>query len=305
MSIESSRFEEARTAIFETTGEQLVDLWRRYQVKAAKEVFAAEAADKFRRFDGIFTAAIQDVSEAAAPLFEDLFTLGLRNEASIEGSAEQWAENQGLSFLEPHFGEPPRDTTDFDAWFSNGGRSSRQFQEWMYRTIQMKSDSWLAPTWFDARQHQPGEESWLTEERTAELLADRYSDLWLAISSGLEWARQRARVQAASSTPDSTAVVGAEAPVREAEPEVPFHHSPDFRWVSLRGREFTLSVNQSRVVRRLWEAHSANITELHQDSVLEASDILSNRMRDVFKNSPAWTTLVIPGTGKGFFRLNL
>ncbi len=304
---EKGRFDDARNAIYETTGEQLVDLWQRYRRKAENEVFATEAEDdKFHVFDGIFTAAISDVSRMAQTLFNDLFTLALANQSLIDSNAERWATNEILSFLKGELGEPsPFDPSAFDVWFLDGHRASRQFQDWMYRAIQMRwDDEWLAPTWFD-----PGEgsspECYFDAKYTSRLLAERYFDLWSAILEGLEWAGKRAKVEAASSTLSSADVVKTEEPLPLAEIETVFRHTDDFRWVSLRGDEFTLSLNQARVVEKLWEAQRKGIPALHQDSALEGLDIKSNRMRDVFKNSPAWNKLVVAGDGRGFFRLNL
>jgi hypothetical protein len=89
----------------------------------------------------------------------------------------------------------------------------------------------------------------------------------------------------------------------ESTPE--FRHSEDFRTINHQGQEYHLTLNQAQVVERLLAAHENKTPEVHQDTLLVNLGIYSKRVRDVFKNSSAFGTLVIKGERKGNFRLNL
>lgn len=81
-------------------------------------------------------------------------------------------------------------------------------------------------------------------------------------------------------------------------------HSDDFRTVSSRKHEWHLTVNQSRIVERLIAALQRRTPELSQSALLEELDIRSKRLRDLFKSSSAWKTLIVQGERKGTYRIN-
>jgi len=85
-----------------------------------------------------------------------------------------------------------------------------------------------------------------------------------------------------------------------------FHHSEDFRIVTVNGVAHSLTLYQSRAYEKLWKALQNRVPELHQAAILEGIDSCSKRLRDVFKsNMTAYRTLFQPGERKGTFRLNL
>lgn len=108
-------------------------------------------------------------------------------------------------------------------------------------------------------------------------------------------------------TPESAAIVATESLARVEEvAQLPqFAHSEDFRTVNYQGQEFHLTLNQARVTERLLIARENRTSEVHQDTLLENLGIYSKRVRDVFKNSPAFGRLIVKGEKKGTFRLNL
>lgn len=88
----------------------------------------------------------------------------------------------------------------------------------------------------------------------------------------------------------------------EKETEEIFAHSPDYRSVKYNGVQFYLTTNQARVVQFL---HNEKIPEHSQDYILETINVDSKRLRDVFKNHPAWGKLIVKGGGKGIYKLNI
>lgn len=83
-----------------------------------------------------------------------------------------------------------------------------------------------------------------------------------------------------------------------------FQLTKDFRTVKVKQSEYKVSPTQGRVINRMWEYLNKGIHQVHQDTLLEDLGVYSNKMKDVFKNSPLWKSLVRPA-GKGFYRLDL
>ena len=80
-------------------------------------------------------------------------------------------------------------------------------------------------------------------------------------------------------------------------------HSPDFRAVHWSGQDYIFSPTQASVVRQLWEAWEDGNGEVGQETLLEKAGSESSRLRDLFKDHPAWGN-VIKSCGKGVFSLN-
>jgi hypothetical protein len=85
-----------------------------------------------------------------------------------------------------------------------------------------------------------------------------------------------------------------------------FNHSPDYRTVNLRGRGFTLTSQQAKVIEILHRAHAQGTPELSQDYILEEIEG-GSRLIDTFKSSnmEAYKSLITPGGKRGTVRLNL
>jgi hypothetical protein len=84
-----------------------------------------------------------------------------------------------------------------------------------------------------------------------------------------------------------------------------FLHSPDFRSVNLDGHEHSLTGRQAQVVEFLYEMHQNKTPEVSQSLLLEHIESKYTELRYVFKDNPAWGTLVVPGRTKGTVRLSL
>jgi hypothetical protein len=87
--------------------------------------------------------------------------------------------------------------------------------------------------------------------------------------------------------------------------EEDFRHSNDYRTIVYRGRQHTLTANQAHVVKLLHEAHEAGTPDLSQSSLLEELGTPNSRLRDTFKRSELWGTLIVPGGRRGTKRLDL
>ncbi len=83
----------------------------------------------------------------------------------------------------------------------------------------------------------------------------------------------------------------------------PVRHSPDYTCILWGRQTFNLTLTQARVVRVLWRAWKRGTPEVHQATLLEASGSECRQLSSLFKRSPAWNSLVIPGESHGCYRL--
>jgi hypothetical protein len=88
-----------------------------------------------------------------------------------------------------------------------------------------------------------------------------------------------------------------------------FHHSEDFRSVSVGDREFALTPRQAEVIQILYRAHRNRTPELGwaqiRAQLSTKIDSYPERLTDIFKRSDAWKELIVSGRTRGSYRLNL
>jgi hypothetical protein len=84
-----------------------------------------------------------------------------------------------------------------------------------------------------------------------------------------------------------------------------FQYSEDYRWVKWRGQEFGLSEREADVVRLMHQTVKMGIMEVAWRQMQQRLGLQGIRLRDLFKRSGAWGTLIVPGSRKGLYRLNL
>ena len=83
----------------------------------------------------------------------------------------------------------------------------------------------------------------------------------------------------------------------------PCRHSRDFSAVTWHGQFFNFTASQAKIVALLWEAWLNGTPDLRQETLLDAAGSETKRLVHLFKDHPAWGTLIVPGGGKGLFRL--
>jgi 7-cyano-7-deazaguanine synthase in queuosine biosynthesis len=112
------------------------------------------------------------------------------------------------------------------------------------------------------------------------------------------------RKEIAAGDLSSTSLVGLAVSPAES-PNGEFRAAPGFRSVWWRGEQFTFGSKQAQAVELLFEAHQRGTPDIGQDHILVEVESKAGRLRDLFKNHPAWNRLIIRGEGKGIFRLNI
>lgn len=80
--------------------------------------------------------------------------------------------------------------------------------------------------------------------------------------------------------------------------------SPDYRWCSIDGAEFSFTPGQARIVESLHALHLEGIHEVGSAWLLTDLE-LSGRLPDLFRKHPAWGRLIMPGTTRGTVRMVL
>lgn len=92
-------------------------------------------------------------------------------------------------------------------------------------------------------------------------------------------------------------------PEEKSEPS--FSYSNDFRSVNWKGEAFTFTSRQAQIVQILFEAYSGGTPDVGKDYILESLGSSSSRLRDSFRKSKAWKTLIVKGEKQGTYRLNI
>lgn len=95
---------------------------------------------------------------------------------------------------------------------------------------------------------------------------------------------------------------GSEFSAQTEEPT--FAASADYRSVMYKGETHILTRNQSIIVRLLHCNHAAGHPNVGKDRLLSAIECETGQVRNFFRNSPLWKTLVVSNR-KGTYRLDL
>jgi len=99
------------------------------------------------------------------------------------------------------------------------------------------------------------------------------------------------------------------AAIKTALPEPPAlppaRHSKDFRSVHWFGTDYGFTPTQAACVKVLWAAWENGTPDLGQDTILEHPEVEaeSKRLFDVFRDHPAWGTMIVKGQTAGAYRL--
>jgi hypothetical protein len=81
-------------------------------------------------------------------------------------------------------------------------------------------------------------------------------------------------------------------------------HSPDFASVNWFGTPHTFTKNQRKIVCELWSASEAGSADVGADYLLVAADVAKGtKMSVVFRDNPAWGTMIVNGSQKDTYRL--
>ena len=80
-------------------------------------------------------------------------------------------------------------------------------------------------------------------------------------------------------------------------------HTPDYTTVKWCDEVYHFTPMQAEVVRVLHNYQREGLDELRGAFILEKIESGSRSLSDLFKDSPAWKTLVLPGSKRGSYKL--
>ncbi|MCH7591785.1 MAG: hypothetical protein IH989_03245 [Planctomycetes bacterium] len=83
----------------------------------------------------------------------------------------------------------------------------------------------------------------------------------------------------------------------------PARHGPDFRSVHWYDIDYHFTGMQAAVVKVLWESLENGTPDVGDAKLLSLAGGSGDRLRDVFKDHPAWGTMIVDGKTKGSKRL--
>jgi hypothetical protein len=85
-----------------------------------------------------------------------------------------------------------------------------------------------------------------------------------------------------------------------------FTHSADYRSVAFRGKNFSLTARQAKMIEILHKAHANGNPDISTDYIMAELETKGSRWQDTFKSSlGARKALIATGARKGTLRLNL
>ena len=79
--------------------------------------------------------------------------------------------------------------------------------------------------------------------------------------------------------------------------------SEDFTTIVAKGQIYHFPSLQAEAMKALVEELRRGVPEVNQQYILESAGSKARRMRDLFKRSEAWETLIVPGSKPGYFTL--
>lgn len=81
----------------------------------------------------------------------------------------------------------------------------------------------------------------------------------------------------------------------------PARHSDDFRSARWFGTTYTFTPSQAVIVRELWKHWKRGTPRVGAAALLEAADMISDRISELFKRSPAWGEMIRTDGGGGYW----
>jgi hypothetical protein len=99
-------------------------------------------------------------------------------------------------------------------------------------------------------------------------------------------------------------VYGAENSTPPTGEKSVFRHDGDFAWVVWKGHRYKLGPTARKAMRILYNAYDRHEPEVSGTALMKEIGTPSSRVRDVFKRTGLWKTLVV-STSPGVYRLNL
>jgi hypothetical protein len=128
-----------------------------------------------------------------------------------------------------------------------------------------------------------------------------FQDEWRTWHQPFDWVQQAFDRLIATRTPPTVPPVTAQRSGQGAD----VAHSPDFRSVRWFGATYSFTANQAPVVKLLFDNWQAGTPDCGDETLLNTVDAASPpaRLNVLFRDHPAWGTMIVEGGSKGTHRL--
>ena len=149
--------------------------------------------------------------------------------------------------------------------------------------------------------HQIIDENRATENERQEAARQvRESWTWGKLVRGIEEASQRRAEEVQKTIAQQSAAPG----VAQSQPIFEFLDDDSLQ-IKFRGLVYTLTKNQFKIIKLLYDMYKKGSPVVHKDRLLVAVGLRTGEVRSFFRGSPLWNYLIIHGERRGTYRLNL
>lgn len=106
-------------------------------------------------------------------------------------------------------------------------------------------------------------------------------------------------------SPDPVLAITPDGRERLAYLQCPARHSPDFRSVHHSGRSYQFTAIQAKCIAILWQAWEKQTPDCGDDYLLDLvdSNLDDRRLVNLFRQHPAWGTVIVAGATRGTHRI--
>jgi hypothetical protein len=164
---------------------------------------------------------------------------------------------------------------------------------------------WLTALLADGKDH-------IATRTVGEVIPFEKSDKFAIVGPNTPVSEVRAAFRAEQDQPKIAAVIITDDGTPRGNPlgfvdhwDMLLTYSDNFRYIRWQGYSFTLSNRQADVVRILYRSYENGIPEVPDKDICKELGTSESRLRDTFRKSKVWGTLIVKGTKPGMRRLTL
>ena len=243
--------------------------------------------------------------------FQEFLTIAITQRALLQMAPTEWARTQAEALINQSYDTvfwiksvcdiQPNTFSDLD--------EQLHWRQWRAPNFLIMKPSKFAPydpKWVWGRQDEATSLKWLT----------RFArDLEIRLKEQLRYAAGQAQLTEAKTSPfirsdrknthpsDNQAM----AAIKQVSPEIDciFSHTDDYQSIRFLGETYSLTERQAVIVGMLHKAHLVGHPDVAKRKLLRAIDAESSEVRDSFRKSALWNTLIRPGIRRGYYRIQL
>ncbi len=272
-------------------------------------------------FKAFFDLYCDGVSVEALRIFQELSEIGRANQRSLGVPFLDWAEAQTRHVVRAHSHLVNiwiRDVCDKQVYDPNDDDDEHWFwRKWQAPKLLLMTPSRgkpYEPAAIWERYDPPTSSRFLNAfardyvHRIEARVRKASGQAALALAKEPTGPRTDSGASAEPTSSQSTSVTDAPAttPRVTTDPEQSdpqFSHTEDYRSLRFRGEAYTLTTRQAVIVELLHRAYLSGYADVPKAKLLGAVEAETSEVRDSFRGSPLWKTLIRTGSRRGTYRL--